>query len=119
CSSGQSKTLWFRHQPKLGGLGVRSFLHSTQMDSGTTCSAHQSSFSCLPLPVKTENFGMVQLLSLPHTARPPSADRTIMLGRARRSGAADEFCPPEGSSPPSSRPDFCGCIFELCSKTST
>src|SRR5258708_2001233 len=67
--------------------GIRSGLHSTQRDSGTPCSLHQSSFSRPPLPLSSENLGSFQPPWCPHQARAPRATRTTRSAPARASQA--------------------------------
>src|SRR5436190_20109560 len=55
CSRGHSWTPCCVHHPKTFGLGIRSGLHSTHSDSGTPCSAHQSSLPADARPMSEEN----------------------------------------------------------------
>src|SRR3954453_12841461 len=58
-SSGQLWMLCRGHQAE-SKTGSSSLWHSTQRDSGTLCSSHQSSFSSAAWLNNSENLGMVQ-----------------------------------------------------------
>src|SRR5882672_7665478 len=60
-------------------------------DSGTSCSAHQSSGLVCRKPVRSENLGIVQPVRWPHTANRPSPVNTSRLGTARPTAARSDF----------------------------
>ena len=60
-------------------------LHSTQIDSGTLCSSHQSATSAFSAPMSAENFGSDQPVWCPHTASAISPTTTPAVGTVRRS----------------------------------